>query len=237
MNNIAIIPARSGSRGLPGKNIKPLCGKPLLAYSIQAAEQSGLFDTIHVSTDSEQYAAIARSFGADVPFLRSVETASDTASTWDAVLEVLEKYLNQGKQFDTVAVLQPTTPLRIAEDIRNSYQTLHEKDAKTVVSVCECEHSPLWSNTLGDNLCMDGFLSTENMKRRQDYRTFYRLNGAIYILTTDSLLREKSIVYDAECFASIMPAKRSIDIDTELDFVIAEAIMSFGQRSEQGGSL
>jgi len=109
MKNIAIIPARSGSKGLPDKNIRLLCGKPLLAYSIEAALQSDMFDVVHVSTDSIQYAEIAKKFGADVPFLRSTETSSDSASSWDVVKEVIEKYQKVGKCFDTFMLLQPTS--------------------------------------------------------------------------------------------------------------------------------
>ena len=110
MRSIAIIPARSGSKGLPDKNIKPLNGKPLLAYSIEAALASGLFDTVHVSTDSERYAGIARRYGADEPFLRSAETSSDTASSEDAIREVLRRYEEMGQRFDAFMLLQPTSP-------------------------------------------------------------------------------------------------------------------------------
>lgn len=118
MRSIAIIPARSGSKGLPDKNIRPLNGKPLLAYSIEAALASGLFDTVHVSTDSERYADIARQYGADEPFLRSAETSSDTASSEDAIREVLRRYEEMGQRFDAFMLLQPTSPLRTADDIR-----------------------------------------------------------------------------------------------------------------------
>ena len=137
MKNIAIIPARSGSKGLKDKNIKPLMGKPLLAYSIEAAMQSNMFDTVMVSTDSETYAKIARKYGAEVPFLRSAETSSDTASSWDAVAEVLNGYAAIDRCFDTFMLLQPTSPLRTAGDIVGAYRTMEEKDANTVVSLCE----------------------------------------------------------------------------------------------------
>ena len=148
MRSIAIIPARSGSKGLPDKNIKPLNGKPLLAYSIEAALASGMFDAVHVSTDSERYADIARQYGADEPFLRSAETSSDTASSEDAIREVLRRYEEMGQRFDAFMLLQPTSPLRTAGDIRAAFGVMEEKQAESVVSVCEMEHSPLWSNTL-----------------------------------------------------------------------------------------
>lgn len=116
MNNIAIIPARSGSKGLPDKNILDLNGHPLMYYTIKAALKSGCFDTVMVSTDSEKYADIAKSCGAEVPFLRSEELSSDTAGSWDVVREVLTQYKVMGNSFDYVALMQPTSPLRNAED-------------------------------------------------------------------------------------------------------------------------
>ena len=118
MTSIAIILARSGSKGLKDKNIKLMNGKPLIAYSIEAAKNSGLFDVVHVSTDSQKYADIAAEYGADEPFLRSEEMSSDTADSWDAVLEVLRRYKELGKEFDMVTLLQPTSPIRTAKKNR-----------------------------------------------------------------------------------------------------------------------
>ena len=149
MKNLAIIPARSGSKGLPDKNIKELLGKPLMAYSIEAALASGVFDEVMISTDSEKYAEIAKKCGASVPFLRSEATASDTASSWDMVTEVLNNYKKLlGREFDTFCLLQPTSPLRTAEDIRAAYDIYNQKAKFAVVSVCETEHSPLWAGQL-----------------------------------------------------------------------------------------
>ena len=117
MTSMAIILARSGSKGLKDKNIKLMDGKPLIAYSIEAAKESGLFDVVHVSTDSQKYADIAVEYGADEPFLRSEEMSSDTADSWDAVLEVLRQYKEIGKEFDIVTLLQPTSTIRTGEDI------------------------------------------------------------------------------------------------------------------------
>ena len=131
MRNIAVIPARSGSKGLKDKNIKELCGKPLLAYSVEAALKTGIFDRVHVSTDSTVYQQIAVKYGADVPFLRSSEMSSDIASTWDAMRYVLSEYQNIGEKFDTITVLQPTSPLRKDEDILGAYE-LFKKNFITV---------------------------------------------------------------------------------------------------------
>ena len=137
MKNIAIIPARSGSKGLPDKNIRMINGKPLMAYSIEAALNSGCFDTVFVSTDSEKYAAIAREYGASVPFLRDETLASDTASTWAVVRQVLQEFAERGELFDSFAILQPTSPLRTKENIQEAYRLLEEKQATSVVAVCE----------------------------------------------------------------------------------------------------
>lgn len=227
MRNLAIIPARSGSKGLKDKNIKDLKGKPLMAYSIEAAAGSGIFDEIHVSTDSEQYAEIARRHGADVPFLRSAESSSDMASSWDVVKEVLGRYRDMGKTFDVVTLLQPTSPLRTAEDILNAAALFRDKNAKAVVAVCEMEHSPLWCNTLPADLSMDGFVNRKAAGRRQDLKTYYRINGAIYMVCTDYLFEDDNI-YREGSYAYIMDRRKSIDIDTLYDFRLAAFLMGGG---------
>lgn len=130
MKRIAIIPARSGSKGLKDKNIKMLCGKPLISYSIECAIQSGKFDKVFVSTDSQKYADIATEYGADASFLRSEETSTDSAGSWDVVREVIQKFESLGEHFDEIALLQATSPLRLPEDITNAFSIL---DRKSVV--------------------------------------------------------------------------------------------------------
>ena len=224
MSNIAIIPARSGSKGLKDKNIKELNGKPLLAYSIEAAKESKLFDEIMVSTDSSKYSEIARSFGANIPFLRSEGNSSDKASSWDVVLEVLSKYFETGQKFDSVCLLQPTSPLRTANDIADAYKLLENKQADAVTSVCEVDHSPLWAMTLPPNLSLEEFKKRDSDIPRQLLEKYYRLNGAIYIRKINYSSKGIQLI-DANEFAFIMPRENSIDIDTELDFVIAEAVI------------
>ena len=225
MNNLAIIPARSGSKGLKDKNIKVLNGVPLLSYSVKAALSSKEFSHIMLSTDSQIYAEIGIECGAEVPFLRNSDNSSDTASSWDVVREVLEKYHKMGLDFDNVALLQPTSPLRTADDIRSAFELYRQNNATSVVSVCETEHSPLWSNTLPDNRSMNGFISSANNRQRQKLNTYYRINGAIYIVNVNHFLSGGNI-YDSGSYAYIMPTERSIDIDTQLDFLIAETVMN-----------
>ena len=135
LKSIAIIPARSGSKGLPDKNIRPLNGIPLIAYTIKAALDSGMFDTVMVSTDSEKYAEIARKYGAEVPFLRSAAISGDKSSSWDAVKEVLAQYESQlGKTYDVVALLQVTSPLRTGAQIAEAFEKMEQMDANSVYS-------------------------------------------------------------------------------------------------------
>ena len=233
MRNIAIIPARSGSKGLPDKNIRLVNGKPLLAYTIKAALESGCFDTVHVSTDSERYAEIAREFGADVPFLRSAELATDTASTWDAVREVLARYAELGKKFDTMMLMQPTTPLRTGEDVKAAYALLREKQAKSVIAVCEVDHSPLWCDTIPDSGSMKGFGRKDlAWVNRQDLRPYYRVNGAIYLLSVDGIsIPPDDDIYEDNCYALFMDRKKSVDIDSEDDLALVEFLLA---RRDQG---
>lgn len=225
MRNLAIIPARSGSKGLIDKNIKLLNGKPLLAYTIEVAKKSGLFDEIMVSTDSREYADIAKKWGANVPFLRSDEFSNDTASSWDVVKEVIERYRILGNEFYTVALLQPTSPLRTSNDIIEGYKVMKVKEANFVVGVCEMDHSPLWANTLPEDLSMENFIRPEVVKiPRQSIPTYYRINGALYIVKVDYLMRTLDI-YGDRSFASVMKKENSIDIDDQMDFTIAEVLI------------
>jgi len=223
---IAIIPARSGSKGLPNKNIRLLNGKPLLAYSILQAQETGIFDEIFLSTDSQEYADIARQYGANAPFLRSGELASDSASTWDCVVEALEQYSRIGKEYDLFVVLQPTSPLRTAQDIVNTLKKMLLNNADSVVSVCEADHSPLLCNTLPENQSMKDFIRPEiTSKTRQELPTYYRINGAIYAVRTSFFLNAQTI-YDGNSLAYVMPRERSIDIDTLFDFSLAECLLN-----------
>lgn len=229
MRNLAIIPARSGSKGLPDKNIKELFGKPLIAFSIEAALASGVFDTVMVSTDSEKYAKISKDLGAEVPFLRSDATSTDTSSSWDVVEEVLRGYHNIGKDFDTFMLLQPTSPLRTTKNIQDAYHEMQLRNAYSIVSVCETDYSPLYCNILNDDLSLKGFIKQENKgKRRQDMPVYYRINGAIYLVYTDYFLQNHDI-YREKCFAYIMDRKASIDIDEEYDFLMAQSILSIAK--------
>lgn len=228
MKRIAIIPARSGSKGLKDKNIKELNGKPLLAYSIEAALDSKQFDKVFVSTDSQIYADIAIQYGADASFLRSDKNSTDTAGSWDVVREVIDTFKSIGEEYDEIMLLQATSPLRTSEDIINAVELLKEKGGNAVVSLTECDHSPIWCNTLPKDCSMDGFDREEYKDLpRQSLPVFYRYNGAIYLVTKDEL-HNTGHMLEKGCYAYVMPQSRSIDIDTALDFMIAETIMKAG---------
>ncbi len=221
MKNVAIIPARSGSKRLKDKNIKLLNGKPLLAYSIEAALQAEIFDQVMVSTDSEEYSEIAKAYGAQVPFLRSERNSSSQASSWDMVREVLDFYRNKGMEFESFCLLQPTSPLRNVDDIQDAYRLFEERKAVSVISVCETEHSPLWCGHLDGEGSLEGFVSEENISQRQELKPFYRINGAIYIVNIKEF-EKNSFLYRKGSYAYIMEQKRSVDIDDIQDFEYAE---------------
>lgn len=221
---IAIIPARGGSKRLPRKNVLPLNGKPLIAWSIDAALESKYVDKVIVSTDCHEIAKISTEYGASVPFMRPESIAGDTATTNSVILHALEQYSNE---YDIAVILQPTSPLRIFSDIDNALEMLLSKNADGVVSVCECEHSPLWSNSLPSDGNMGAFIREDiKGKRSQDLPNYYRLNGAVYTFTTTALIANQGINYTDSVFSIEMPTLRSVDIDHELDFKLAEVILN-----------
>jgi len=224
---LALIPARGGSRRLPGKNILPLAGKPLIAWTIDAAKGCPYLDEICVSTDDRQITEAALAAGASVPFTRPEALSNDVASSVDVALHAIECYRLNGREFDCLILLQPTSPLRTASDISFSLEIFRDKKATAVIGVCEADHSPLWMNTLPEGGSMNGFMREEvRGKRSQDLPTYYRINGSIYAIDTRVLERLRSFFPPDGAMAYIMPPERSIDIDTRLDFTIVEAIVS-----------
>ena len=225
MKNIAIIPARSGSKGYKDKNIANIAGKPLMYYSIAAAKESGCCDEVMVSTDSKEYAKVAQDCGANVPFLRSEENSSDKAGSWDAVREVLSEYKRCGEEFDYVILLQPTSPLRSAQDIKAAFDMIGNA-TNAVVSVTPVSHPIQWCFPLDETRSMrDYALSPYCNMRRQDLEVHYQENGAIYIVDAKKIMDSDYNLYLDECKAYIMPNDRSIDIDTKTDALICEQMM------------
>lgn len=224
MRNLAIIPARSGSKGIKDKNIRELNGKPLMAYAIENAICSRYINEVMVSTDSNIYSDIAKHYGAKVPFLRSYINSTDTAKTIDVIFEVLGQYEAMEIYFDNVIILQPTSPLCTYQNIDEAFEMFINKNADAVVSVCECEHNPLLSNILPENGSLFKFIQEKNISRRQELRHYYRLNGAIYISNIEKL-RNKKTFYTENSYAYIMEQIQSVDIDTELDFLYTEFLI------------
>lgn len=222
---LCVIPARGGSKGVPGKNIKLLYNLPLIAYSIKAAQNSNIFDEIMVNTDSDEIAQIALRYGASVPFLRPARQASDTAKIMDTYIHTLEYYEKNGVLFDYIMVLLPTAPLRKSEDIQGAFDVLFDKEGTSVLSVCEVDHPPFWMNTLDESRSMVDFISADiRQKNRQELPTYYRINGAIYLAKVEVLKKDRDW-YASKPVAYIMPRTRSVDIDTVEDFEYAEFLL------------
>lgn len=225
-NILGLIPARGGSKGLPRKNIKPLLGKPLITWTIEQALASKYLDRVVVSTDDKEISDISKKYGAEIPFMRPKELAEDNAKGIDVVLHAIDwlKENDKRKQYDLIMLLQPTSPLRLTEDIDMAIELLFLKEAKAIVSVCEVDHHPLWSNTLPEDGCMKNFIKKEIMnKNRQELPVFYRLNGAIYLTYCNYIKQCRSFI-GKDTFAYIMPRERSVDIDNKMDFKLAEII-------------
>jgi len=222
---LALILARSGSKGLPGKNIRILSGKPLIAWTIDSAKKSKYIDEIIVSTDSKKIADVAKQYGAQIPFMRPARLATDKAKSIDVVLHVI-RWLERNLQvYDVIVLLQPTTPLRGREDIDGAIELLFSKKAKGVASVMECSQSPIWASSLPKNGCMKNFVESKYAnKNRQELPVFYCLNGAVFVAYLDYIKEQKNFIGN-KTFAYIMPRERSVDIDDEMDFIIAEALV------------
>ncbi len=180
MKNLAIITARGGSKRIPKKNIRPFLGKPIMAYSIEAALNSGLFDEVMVSTDSEEFAEIARQYGAKVPFMRSAETANDYATTMDVLVEVVNKYKEMGQEFDYVACLYPCAPFTTPERLQEAFHMLEESDADKIFPVCAFSTPPLRSFVIRDGKLVYSHPELRNL-RTQDMEKHYHDCGQFYI--------------------------------------------------------
>lgn len=224
MRTLAIIPARGGSKGIPGKNILPLAGKPLIAWTIKAAQAAKGITRCIVSSDDAEIISVAKQFGADVPFVRPSDLATDKASSVDVVLHALAWLEERGEYYDTVVLLQPTTPLRSSEDIENSLKFFAEKQAPACVSVCKTFSHPFWEYTISDDFHLFPLLGEQNF-HRQDLPDVYLRNGAIYISTVKSLCRYNTFLLP-ETVAYVMPQEHSINIDNMLDFRLVETLVA-----------
>jgi CMP-N,N'-diacetyllegionaminic acid synthase len=222
---LAIVPARSGSKRLPRKNVREFHGKPLIAWSIEAGLASNYVDKVIVSTDDEEISRISKKYGADVPFLRPTELASDHVTTIDVVVHILKYFKSIDVMYDYVLLLQPTSPLRVTHHIDEALEKMIEKGAKGVISVCKVEHPLEWTNSLPGDGSMDSFIDRKHLnKRSQDLQERYRINGAIYVAKSSDLLKEKTFLLERGVIAYFMERNVSVDIDTEEDFILAECL-------------
>lgn len=220
MKSVAIITARGGSKRIPRKNIKDFLGKPIIAYSIEAALSSGVFDTVMVSTDDEEIAEIARKFGADVPFLRSEKTSNDYATTADVLLEVLDSYKKAGKEFDWFACLYPTAPFITADKLKGAFDEFEKNGADSLIPVVKFGYPPQRGF-----ICKEGFIHYQYPEyasaRSQDLEPVYHDCGQFYFSRSESFKRTHSLVTE-KTVPYIISETEVQDIDTETDWIIAE---------------
>lgn len=219
---LAVIPARGGSKGLPGKNILPVGGKPLISYTIDAARSSPSIDRLILSSDDQAIMDAAREWGCEVPFRRPGALATDTATTIDVILHALDELPG----YEVVVVLQPTSPLRTGHDIDEACRVFLESGAPACVSVSPVEQSPYWMYTVGERNRLQPVVPQRPAStRRQDLPTVYAPNGAVYIADAGWLREERAFITD-ETVPYVMPAARSIDIDNAEDLEAFRARLS-----------
>ncbi len=218
---LAVIPARGGSKGVPRKNIKQAGGKPLIAWMIEAAKKSIYIDRLILSSDDDQIIGVAKKYGCEVPFVRPAELAGDNSTASDVILHALEQIAG----YDYVMLLQPTSPLTATKDIDGCIKFCIESNAKSTVSVTEPDKSPYWMFRMGDKNKLEPILGEKYLNRpRQGLPHVYLPTGAVYIAETDWFIQKRSFYSDLTS-GYIIPNKRSLDIDSELDFTLLELIL------------
>lgn len=221
---IAIIPGRGGSKGLPKKNIKPLLGKPLIAYTIEAALKAKLISRVIVSTDNEEIAAISKQFGAEVPFMRPAHLSEDDSKAIDVYEHAIRWVENsQNSKVTEFAVLLPTTPLRNENHIDEAIELFYKKNAYSVISYTEEDHPIEWHKKVADDLSFIDIFDENSIDNRQNYQKSFYPNGAIYIFTNKVL--ETKNYYSQNSFAYLMEKQFSIDIDDSFDFELTCCIL------------
>ena len=226
---LALIPARSGSKGLPGKNIRPLHGKPLLAWPIAAAKASRYVDKVVVSTDSEAFAEIARAHHAEVPTLRPAELSADTSPSSAAIIHMLDHLARQGEVYDYLVLLEPTSPLTEGSDIDAALENLHEHADRfdSLVTVAELVSShPAFAVRRDAQGGIEPYAAVDFLRlpRRQDIEPLYALDGSLYISRVDRYRETLSFCHD-RTLSHIMPPYKSFEVDSLIDFICIEAIL------------
>lgn len=220
MSSIAIITARGGSKRIPKKNIKEFCGKPIIAYSIEAALQSGVFDEVMVSTDSQEIASIAREFGANIPFLRSEATSNDFASTVDVLKEVVEQYEKNGCKFDILCCIYPTAPFVTSEKLKDAVNQIVASDADALMPVVQYSFPPQRSVVIR-NLFVEYQFPEFASVRSQDLEAIYHDCGQFYVCRVLSFNKYGSVIMP-KTIPMIMSEEEVQDIDNISDWHLAE---------------
>lgn len=228
---IAVITARGGSKRIPKKNIRDFCGKPILAYSIQAAFASEMFDEVMVSTDSEEIAAVAKTYGASVPFMRSEKASDDYATTDDVLKEVLLEYQDRGEDFDVVVCIYPTAPFVTARKIKNAIDLLEQEEADEVIPVVRFSYPPQRGFIIRDGMLEYEFPQFEKM-RSQDLEPIYHDCGQFYVMKSENILQSKTGLKSLPFEISELEVQ---DIDSESDWTIAEMKYRFMVKSQMEG--
>jgi CMP-N,N'-diacetyllegionaminic acid synthase len=223
MNSLFIIPARKGSKGLPGKNIKNLNGKPLIFYTIDFAQKvKKEKDVICISTDDENVIEFANLLGVNPPFIRPAHLSSDTASTFDVIKHCLDFYIAKNMFFKTIVLLQPTSPIRSEKDFMNMMCIFNESKPDMIVSVIKAKHNPFFSLfQLNDEGFLNKFSSNISFNTRQECPVFYAYNGSIYVVSVDALSKHNRFDFE-KIMKYEMDNRHSIDIDTKEDWELAE---------------
>lgn len=218
--SIAIITARGGSKRIPKKNIKEFCGKPILAYSIQAALDAGCFDEVMVSTDSEEIAQIAGQYGAQVPFLRSEKTADDFATTAEVLQEVIEEYKKQGQVFDKMACIYPTAPFVTGEKLHRAMKMLEEPDTSMAMTVVAFSYPPQRGYIM-EGECIAMKWKENYVKRSQDLEKMYHDAGQFYCYRVQDFLQNNGVILEG-ISPIVLDELEVQDIDNETDWKLAE---------------
>ena len=221
MKKICIIPARVGSKRIPNKNIKEFYGKPIIAYSIELAINSNLFDEIMVSTDDIEISNISKKYGASVPFMRSQNNSNDNATTADVLIEVLLKYEEQKINFDLGCCIYPTTPLLNIQKLTEGFQLLKKGNYNSVIAALGYGHPIQRAFSIGPNQEIQMNFSENEFKRTQDFQNFYHDAGQFYWFNKDHLMKSKSLL-DGKVGAVIMNELETQDIDTITDWKLTE---------------
>lgn len=244
MGLLGIIPARGGSKRMRGKNVRKLDGEPLIAYTIKAALNTNIFDKLMISTEDDEIAEIAEDYNANVPFMRPKELATDEAQLKDVTKHVIERYKKKGEEFDEVMVLPPTSPLRNANDIVNSFEKFERNESNYLISIAEYQFPPVRAFEKTENEYIESYWVRQSyvpkdnkeslFKRSQDYPEFYADCASIYLMDVDAFMSDHTFHGD-KCLGYCMPPERAIDIDEKFNFKVAELLLKNQKSNEDVG--